>query len=86
VAKAAQIGGEHLSQIHARSEAICSTFTPRYTERTASCGVALPRGAAESVGDSVSETEHSLAYVEHDGDSFCTEALAYVDQRRCHLK
>jgi hypothetical protein len=35
MAQAAQIGGENLSQIHARSQANCSKFTPRYIEQSA---------------------------------------------------
>src|SRR5207302_1990554 len=33
VPQTAQIGGEHLSQVHARSEANCSTCAPRYTKQ-----------------------------------------------------
>jgi hypothetical protein len=34
VPKAAQVRSEHLAQVHARSEAICSKSTPRYTEQS----------------------------------------------------
>jgi hypothetical protein len=33
VPQAAEIGGKHLPQIHARSEAICSKCAPRYTKQ-----------------------------------------------------
>src|SRR5215472_17393459 len=35
MAESAQVGGEHVSQIHARSGATCSKCAPRYIERNA---------------------------------------------------
>src|SRR6185437_8735946 len=41
VSQTAQICREHLSQIHARSEALCSKCAPRYTEQNNDPGAAV---------------------------------------------